>query len=435
MVRCPVPLRRQTVFWLLLPAMPLLLIVAAFTPLYVPPPQWWTWSIARSVLLLLVSAAVAATGAALEASRLRVRRTESVLSVRSPASVIAAALWPSLVCALLAQVFAVGVIAATGGGLEGAIPWGMVGTVAAMLFFHTCLGFAIGSIVRPVFGIPVALVASYSWLGFTGTIDWFELRHLSGLVIETCCDYEEQPIAASLLSATLFSLIGGVGLLLFSCAALRIAGRHDRLAGATGVALVAGALAAGLAVATGLGPGSGEPRDPDELVCFAGEVTVCVFPEQIEADEERTDRSVPSLPARVSTLVIRARAAGVDLPTRVTASFAELHDRRLVRLIYQDGMTDELLAASLASDLPEGPCRSDDGDEAAQRATSRAVAIAELRAIMLGRGATMADVEDLYGDAEGTLDAVVTLPLGAQAAWVNGVIAALDDCRLHPPVP
>lgn len=434
-MRSPVPLRRRTVFWLLLAAVPLLLIVAAFTPLYGPPPQWWTWSIGRSVLLLLVPAAVGATGAALEASRLRVRRTESVLTVRAPASVVAVALWPSLVCALLTQIFAVGVVVATGGGMEGTIHWGMVGAVAAMLFFHTCLGFALGSMVRPVLGIPLALVSSYSWLGFTGTIDWFELRHLSGLVIETCCDYEEQPIAASLLSAGLFSLIGGIGLLLFSCAALRIAGRHDLLSGVTGVALIAGALAVGLAVATGLGPGSAEPRDPDERVCFVGEVTVCLFPEQVEADEERTDRSVPSLPTRVSTLVTRARAAGVDLPTRVSAYSARRHDGSVVQLVHQEGMSDEMLAASLASDLPEGICRSDDGDEAGQRETSRAVAIAQLRAIMLGRDATMADVEDLYGEAEGTLDAVVALPLGDQATWVNEVIAALDDCTLHPPVP
>lgn len=434
-MRAPVPLRRRTVFWLLLPAVPLVLIVAESTPVYGTPPQWWTWSIGRSVLLILVPAAVGATGAALEASRLRVRRTESVLSVRAPASVVAVALWPSLVCAVLTQVLAVGVIAATDGGLEGDVPWGMVGAVAAMLFFHTCLGFVLGSILRPVFGIPVALVASYSWLGFTGTIDWFELRHLSGLVIETCCEYEQKPIAASLLSAGLFSLIGGFGLLLVSCAALRISGRHDLLVGVTGVALVAGALAVGLAVATGLGPGSAEPRDPDELVCFAGEVTVCLFPEQVDADEERADRSVPSLPTRVSALVTRARAAGVDLPIRVSAYSARRHDGSVVQLVHNEGMSDELLAASLASDVPEGTCRSDDGDEVGQRETSRAVAIAQLRAIMLGRDATMEDVEDLYGGAEVTLDAVVALPLREQAAWVNGVIAALDDCTLHPPVP
>jgi len=416
--------------------MPLLLIVAAFTPLYGPPPQWWTWSVGRSVLLLLVSAAVGATGAALEASRLRVRRTESVLSVRAPASVVTMALWPSLVCALLTQVFAVGVIAATGGGLEGAIPWGMVGAVAAMLFFHTCLGFGLGSILRPVFGIPLALVASYSWLGFTGTVDWFELRHLSGLVLETCCDYEEQPMAASLVSATLFSLFGGIGLLLVACVALRLAGRHDDLlVGTTGATLVVGAAVVGLAVATGLGSTSAEPRDSDDLTCFPGEVTVCLFPEQVEADERSTDRDVASLPTRVSALIRRARTAGVDLPTRATTYLGREDDPHVVRVIYQEGMTDELLAASLASDVPQGFCASDDGDEAHQRETSRAVAIAQLRAIMLGRDATMDDIDDLYGQAAATLEAVVALPLGAQAAWVNEVIAALDDCALHPPVP
>ncbi|CAI9389602.1 hypothetical protein [Microbacterium sp. T2.11-28] len=423
-------------FWLLLPAAPLLLITAQFSPILAPPPQWWTWSIGRSVLLILVPAAVGATGAALEASRLRVRRTESVLGVRSPVSIIAVALWPSLVCALVTMVIAVGVIVvAGGGGTEGAIPWGIVGAVAAILVFHTCLGFALGSIVRPVFGIPMALVASYSWLGFTGTVDWFELRHLSGLVIETCCEYEQQPIAASLLSATLFSVIGGIGLLLFSCAVLRITGRHGIVVGATGVTLVTGALAVGLAVATGLGPSSAGPRDPDALVCSAGEVTVCLFPEQIAADAARTDRSVASLPTRVSALISRARAAGVDLPTRVSAYPGREEDRNVVRLIYLEGMTDEQLAASLASDIPGDICPPHAGDEAAHRETSRAVAVAQLRAIMLGRDATLDDVDDLYGQAAETLEAVVSLPLDAQAAWVDGVIAALEDCALHPPVP
>jgi len=416
--------------------MPLLLITVQLSPVLAPPAQWWTWSIGRSVLLILVSAAVGASGAALEASRLRVRRTESVLGLRSPASILAVVLWPSLVCALLTQVFAVGVVVvADGGGTEGAIPWGMVGAVAAMLFFHTCLGFALGSILRPVFGIPLALVASYSWLGFTGTVDWFELRHLSGLVLETCCDYEEQPIAASLLSATLFSLFGGIGLLLVACVALRLAGRHDLLVGTTGATLVAGTAVVGLAVATGLGSTSAEPRDADDLTCFPGEVTVCLFPEQVEADERRADRDVASLPTRVSALIGRARTAGVDLPTRATTYLGREDDPHVVRVIYQEGMTGELLAASLASDVPQGFCASDDGDEAAQRETSRAVAIAQLRAIMLGRDATMDDVDDLYGQAAATLEAVVALPLGAQAAWVNEVIAALDDCALHPPVP
>lgn len=388
------------------------------------------------MLLVLVPAAVGATGAALEASRLRARRTESVLGARSPVSILAVALWPSLVCALVTMVIAVGVIVvAGGGGTEGAIPGGMVGAVAAILFFHTCLGFALGSIVRPVFGVPMALVASYSWLGFTGTIDWFELRHLSGLVIETCCEYEQQPIPASLLSTTLFSVIGGIGLLLFSCAALRISGRHGLVVGAAGAAFVAGGLALGLAVATGLGPSSAEPRDPDALVCSAGEVTVCLFPEQIEADAARTDRSVASLPARVSALISRARAAGVDLPTRVSAYLGTEGDPNVGRLIYLEGMADEQLAASLASDVPGDICPPHAGDEAADRATSRAVAIAQLRAIMLGRDATMDDVDDLYGQAAETLEAVVSVPLGAQAAWVNEVIAALTDCTLPPPVP
>lgn len=114
-MRSPLPLRRRAILWLLLPAVPLLIIVAQLSPATLVL-DWWTWIVAHSALLIIVPAAVASTGAALDAARLRVRREENALAVRAPARILLDAFWPSYVVGVLAQTAAVMIVAFTAAG-------------------------------------------------------------------------------------------------------------------------------------------------------------------------------------------------------------------------------------------------------------------------------------------------------------------------------
>lgn len=423
-MRSPIPLRRRSVWWLLLPAVPLLVIVAQLSPLLMAPPQWWTWTVSRSVLLILIPAAVGATGAALEASRLRTRRLENPLVTRGAPAILAVALWPPFLCAVAMQLLAVAIVAPTGGGTEGDIPWPILGTIAALLFFHTCFGFALGSLLRPVFGIPVALAGSYAWLGFTGTTPTFELRHLAGLVIETCCTYDQQPIAASLVAATVFSVLAGVGLLVLACTALRIARGRTVLAGAAGAALIATGLGTGLLVATGLPPSAAEPRDPHALVCTTDDVTVCLFPEQADA-------GIRSL---VADMLARVRSDGVDLPALVAASDSFTYEPDRVRLTLQSDMSEAQIALSMATDLPEPRCPRDAATTAARRDTVRSAAVLWLQSAMLGAAPSWDEQETVDEPVALTLRRLLDRPRVDQVAWINTTITSLRDCSVAPPV-
>ncbi|MFV0373844.1 hypothetical protein [Microbacterium sp.] len=366
-MRSPLPLRRRAVLWLLLPALPLLAIVAQFSSPAITFPGSWTWTIGHSVLLVLVS------------------------------------------------------LTAWGGG--SAFPWGMVGAIAAMLFFHTSLGFALGSVVHPVFGIPLALASSYIWLGFTGTVSTFELRHLAGLVLETCCSYDRQPDARSVLAATMFSLLAGLGLLFLAAAALRIVAARTWLATLVGGALVVAGVWSGFAAARGLGPSAAEPRDSADLVCAGGRVRVCLFPEQVDSAVFQS----------IQTMVHNVRHEGVSVADSVVASSAVVYDEDTIRLGYMPGMTEEQIAQSLASDLPEPVCSGDRVDVAIARDTFRSTAVAWIAITMLGGDRERLDSGDLDTEVGSSLDALLVLPRAAQAAWVNEAISAVRDCAVSPP--
>ena len=422
-MRLPIPLRRRSVFWLLLPAIPLMWIVAQFSAPIGVPPETWTWVIGHSVLLLLVPAAVSATGAALEAARLRTRRQENAVNVRSSALIVWNAVWPSYLCGLLAQLIAIGIVALSMTGGAGRIPWEMLGAIGAMLLFHTTLGFFMGSVVRPIFGVPAALAISYIWLGFTGTVPYFELRHLAGLVLETCCNIDQQPNPASLAAVTVFSILAAAGLLLSASAALRIVAGRTVLFAFAGGGLVVAAFGTGLVVANGLPPSSAEPRDRGELVCTDGEVTVCLFPEQQD----------PVIVARTQEMVQRVRAQGVVIPDRVEASSGAEYDLDRIRLRTFAGMSEQLLAGSLASDLPESICDGDPVKVAIERDLARSTAVVWLQATMLGVDIGEISLEGAYPALTARVETFAAESEAGRVAWVNEAIASLRDCATTPP--
>ena len=420
-MRVPVPLRRRPVLVLLLPAVPLLILVSQASRTSDPLPGSWTWTVAHSVLLLIVPAAVASTGAALEASRLRTRRAENVVNTRSPTIVLLSAIWPSYAAGLLLQTGAIGLVAATAWGGSSAVPAGLLGAIAALLAFHLAAGFLLGSLLRPVHAAPLALAFSYCWLGFTGAVDWFAPRHLAGLVLESCCFYDEQPHGLSIAAAAAFSLFATSAFLSASAGLLGLLGEpRAALVGLPSLLLVL-AVSLGLLLARPLGSTATQPRDTAGLDCSGTRIAVCLYPEQLASGDPRQ---------RIEAMVLRLPAA-LGLPARVLASRGPATAEGLT-LRYVPGMTDLQIAAALASGVQ--------GDQLLQcsEPTARTIAREQvgdaLRGWLTQRMAPSAGGESgMEPTAAALLAAVLRLPDDGQLRWASAASASLRDCAIVPP--
>jgi len=406
----------------MLPALPLLFIVNGASGTTSPISGYWTWTVAHSILLILVPTAVSATGAALEASRLRSARATNSLNLRPAPLVLADALWPSLGAGLSLQIVAIALTAISAPGGESRIPLELLGAISAMIFLHTALGFAFGSLFRAVIGVPLALVASYSWLGFTGTFDWPPLRHLAGLVLETCCSIDEQPVSASVIAVTIFSVVTSFGLLLAAAALLKASSVQIPVAGLVAVAVVVMATVVGLAIASPLTTTSAEQRAASESVCSGDRVKVCLFPEQL---------SEASLPSTVERMVLR-----LDLPSRnVTEVFAGSGSSTPERIAfrYLPGMTTEQIARSLASGFNRDQILQ--CDEPARRSIARSEVGDMIRGwmyvTMLELPPSSLDVDDPASQLP-SFEKLLDLTAQGQASWIASRLPSLSDCTVDP---
>ena len=422
-MRLPFPLRRRPALWLMIPAAPLLMIVGNLSRTSSPIAGYWTWTVSHSVLLIMVPAAVAATGAALEAARLRTHRQEAALNLRPAWMVILDAIWPSYVCAVIIQLCALAIVSVSAWGGSSRFPWEIFGAVSSILLFHTSTGFLLGAALRPVVSIPLALAFSYTWLGFTGAIDWFAPRHLAGLIIESCCFYDEQPNPTSLAATAVFSILGASALLCAASAVLRLWSPRPPLNIVTPTLLMALAAFSGLMLANGLPSTATEPRNPAELTCSTAEVTVCLYPEQL------TDESPI---ATIQSMVLRVRDAGVSLPNRVVAS-RQAASAAALTVRYRPDMSNAQIAGSLASGL-QGEQYLDCGKEPVDRVIKRQGAADIARAWIelrmseegeLARESTFAELPELRS--------LMTADESQQVEWINRALASMNSCADNPP--
>ncbi len=334
------------------------------------------------------------------------------------------ALWPSYLAGFLTHTVAVAVTAVDAFGGDSELPWGIIGALTAVLCFHTGVGFALGALLRPVVGIALALVASYSWLGFTGVVDWFPLRHLAGLVLETCCFYDEQVDARSVIAVTIFSLLASAGLLISGTMALRLDRASRPLLLSVAGALIVAAFVGGLVVARPLTSTAAEPRDAAALECAGQPVQVCLYPEQIITSDPR-----PLVAEMISTL----RDEGIALPTKVVAG-RSTSDPDVLPFRYVPGMNDVSIASSLASSV-QGELDLNCEDEVAERTIARQDASDTARAwLMLQMGSTVdaSAAESLPTDLP-LLASLLRAEPAAQVQFVNAAIASMRDCAVDPP--
>lgn len=424
-----IPWRSRAAVWLFVPG---LLGVVAYSVQFSSETSvagYWPAAIAGSAIYLVFSCGVAATAGAWEGRRYRSNASAIQSSSRSSAAVLADHLWTPLAAGVLLQAVAVVLMSRDTWGAPGA-PSPLVGLAfTSILFFHTCVGFAIGRWLPPVASLPLSLLASYSWLGFSWAVDYFPLRYLAGLVMADCCSVETSLDLRAPIIATVFSALAGVGLLLIAAARRTSGDRLHRFGVQIGAASFAVVTVIALVSGSGLGAAPITERPQSQSVCSGEQPTICLFPEQrADGDSEAVIRKAAENLSR----------SGLTIQPTIRASNAASSPDDL-NMIVQVRMTDADLVHSLTTsvlgDSEVAYCESEPDDT--ERLNDAAVANRWLIDVAAD-GIVDADrVEPaLEMDDHSSLRELRNAPASAQAAWVTATIHRLTDCSIgHIAVP
>lgn len=381
---------------------------------------YWVGTVSSATVFTMFACTYAALSAAVSGGR--IRRAESVVrsAARGPLQIAAAALWPTVLGAIVIQIAGLLLVLGPTWAAPGRFPGEVLVSWAAMILLHTLVGYLLGRALPPMLSAPLALLLSYVWLGFTWSLPYIPLRYLSGLALSGCCAvYSSLPWQAP-VATTLFSL--GVALVLAWLAAA-VRSRVPRLA-RIGISCAAiGALAAtSLIIARDLGPYPSPPRSANDTVCEDSHgYSVCLFPEQ-------RAQAVADATETVGAALHKLSQAGISTPTRVTGAL--LGDGDATTLVYRRSFPAHTIVESLASSFIPRPqddsevCERDMIDGAPAQAVGD-VTTAVLVAIATGdqRATVPAD------EAASTIATAILHDDPAQrAAWIEEAIAALDDC-------
>jgi hypothetical protein len=335
-VRTLIPLRTRPALWLIVPALLLVWLYSATQSSTSFVDGYWVGAASSASIYLVLAGPYAAVSAALDANRLRRHQSFASAPVRHPLAISWANAWPSLAGAMLVQAVGLLVTIHATWGAPGTIPWPLPVAWVSILLLHTAVGFALGLSVPVYIAAPVAVLASYVWLGYTWSVSYFPLRYLAGLAMSGCCAvYSELDMRAP-AAATIFSLAATAAIVV-AALAMRTLRRGPRLLTWTGsAAVIAIAATVGLTVAGPLGGYPVDDRKVSDLRCSVrdGE-TFCFYPEQLRATQD---------PASVLAPAVRTlRSAGVDLPSRITGNIGSNQQSELGVLYRPDFSRGDLL--------------------------------------------------------------------------------------------
>ncbi|WIB44000.1 hypothetical protein [Curtobacterium sp. MCLR17_058] len=424
-----IPWRSRAAVWLLIPG---LLGVVAYSVQFADETTvagYWPAAMAGSAIYLVFSCGVAATAGAWEGKRFRLAAPVIESSSRSSAAVVTDHLWTPLAAGLLLQLVAVALMSRDTWGAPGG-PSPLVGLAfAGILFFNSCIGFALGRWLPPVASIPLSLLVSYSWLGFTWSVDYFPLRYLAGLVMADCCSVETALDTRAPVIATAFSLLAGCSLLVIAVARRSSGNSVHRFGVPIGASSFVVITLVALTAGSGLGAAPIIDRPQAQAICSGAAPTICLFPEQRDSGKSES--------------VIRKAAenlgrSGITVPSTIRASNAP-STADVLNMIVQVRMTDadvlHSITTSLLGDAEVAHCGTEEDD--AERLNDAAVANRWLIDVA-AEGIVNADhVEPaLELDDPDVLRALRRAPAPAQAAWVTATIERLTDCSVgHVAVP
>lgn len=353
MIRSIPALVRRPVVWLGLPAILLVILYAHAFPSTDFTKGNWAAVAGQATLFLLFSAGLAAVGGALEGSRVRRALLFAQPVARPRLLVLLRLLLPAFLLGGLVQISAFAMLARSAIGSPGSPPILLLIAQAAAILFHLAVGFTLGRVLPIAAALPGALLASYSWLGFTGAVSYTPLRYLSGLAAAQCCSVDTVLNPTGPAATIVFSICGAAVLIAFGLRYPRRSNRVRflRLAG-TVTALVT--IAAGsMWIARDVGYAPIEVRSPSEAHCSGIRPTVCLFPEQAA---DLTTR--PTIVRAVRNLA----AAGVPIPTRVTGA-RDVTNTLTASAYFAPTMTTAQVVHSLVSSYfpPAGPRYCRDG--------------------------------------------------------------------------
>lgn len=424
-----IPWRSRAAVWLLIPG---LLGVVAYSVQFADETTvagYWPAAMAGSAIYLVFSCGVAATAGAWEGKRFRAAAPVIESSSRSSAAVVTDHLWTPLAAGLLLQLVAAALMSRDTWGAPGG-PSPLVGLAfAGILFFHSCIGFALGRWLPPVASIPLSLLVSYSWLGFTWSVDYFPLRYLAGLVMADCCSVETALDARAPIIATAFSVLAGCSLLVIAVAARASGDRMHRFGLPIGASSFAVITVTALAAGSGLGAAPIVDRPQAQAICSGEAPTICLFPEQ------RAPGDSESIIRKASENLSRA---GVTVQPVIRASNAPSAPD-VLNLVVQVRMSDadllHSITTSMLGDAEVAYCGTEQDDT--ERLNDAAVANRWLIDVAAEGIVNAEQVEPaLEMDDPGVLRALRRAPIRAQAAWVTATVDRLTDCSVdHIPVP
>jgi hypothetical protein len=390
---------------------------------------YWPAATAAAAIYLIFSCAVAAVAGAWEGRRYRSLLIGVRTSGRPVAAVLVQLLWLPMAAGVLLQLFGVAIASAHSWGSPGGPSPVVLLAYVGIVFFHTCLGFVCGRWLPLVASLPVALLVSYCWLGFTWAVDSFPLRYLAGLTMSDCCSVETALDVRAPAIALFFSVPGGAALLVVAVsdrATGNVVRRHGLLVGS---ALMATTTVLSLLAGSGLGASPIVERPRSEAACSGTRPTICLFPEQVlRSDPERVIRSA----AR------NVEAAGVSLPETIRTS-NEPSTSTTLNIVVQVDMSEADLVHSITTALLPDTIASYWGSERDYDQRLEDAAVVD-RWLIDVASVGIVDPRDVEPAVElqnpSTLAALERAPREEQVRWITQTSNRLTDCSTRSiPVP
>lgn len=229
--------------------------------------SYWLGITAQSGLTLIVSAGIAAVGGAIEGARLRSLRTNTFPRTRSSIQITLRVLAPVLIAAVLIQLVSFLILSRYSPGAADAPNFALLLVFLLVIFFHLLLGFNLGLRIHPALAIPIALTASYIWLGASWGVNFYPLRYMAGLILMDCCRIYEQLEPNAVYAALTFNGVGALASFLFATRKIRGKSKSNILLGLTAGTVAATAVGLSILVSSELGPVPITNRDSASMIC------------------------------------------------------------------------------------------------------------------------------------------------------------------------
>lgn len=268
---------------------------------------YWESVTAQSGFMIGFIAPACAVCAAWEGARLRSSGLLRAAQVRSPLTVAAAHLLPTLLLGIASVFLSLLLVAPAAWGQIGGPSLDILGLQLLVISSHIAVGYVLGLSMAKLIALPLALIGSFVWMAYPASMSRMWVRQLNGHNLIECCSLSHVVDTRALVAPALVA----VGVMACCLVMMMCRSRALRL---LALLPVFTALAAGYHVAKPLGYEAAKERDPAALACEGGTPVVCLWPEQQNGEDPRKVHEWGSDAGE------RLTAAGVPMDLIVTFS-------------------------------------------------------------------------------------------------------------------